>query len=94
MNRVDTPSRRHIVENDFVGANSDNGAVGFEKRLDSLALLQSQSVCREPEVGDCGIPGSRNRRERREEEVVDRLENDVDDREGSNRELNGGESEG
>lgn len=50
MDCINALRGHHIAENDLVGTDADYGAIALEKIVDSLALLQPEYVCCEPEV--------------------------------------------
>lgn len=71
MCRINALHRTQITKNDFVRTDANDRAVPIEKGMDSLALFQTEDVCGEPEVADCGVPWTGDGTERGEEETVD-----------------------
>ena len=71
---VDTVDGAHgteVAENDLIWADADDRTVLVEQSLDSVALLHADDVGGDPEIGDGGVPGPGEGRERREEEAVE-----------------------
>lgn len=79
VDRVDVSHSREIVEDNLVGSNANHRAVLFEERLDCLALLETHDVDSEPDVGNRGVPGTRDSAQGRQKCVVDGVKGDVRD---------------
>jgi len=50
VNCINALRSHHVTENKLVGTDADYGAVILKKIVDSLALLQPEYVCCEPEM--------------------------------------------
>lgn len=86
LDTIDASHGGEVTERDLVGADADHGPVLFEKLLHGPALLHAQHVCRDPEVGDGGIPRTGDGGERREEDSVDGGSGDIAHGEGYRKE--------
>lgn len=57
---VDVSHAGEVIEDDLIGADADDRAVLLEQRVDSLALLETEDVVGDPEVGDGSVPRARD----------------------------------
>ena len=77
MHGVHVTHSRNIAKYDLVGANANDGTIHFEEFLNCLALSKTKDVCDKPKVGDGIVPWARYRAERRQEKIVDNLDEDA-----------------
>ena len=75
MGRVHVTHGRNITKNDLVGTDANNGTIRFEEFLNRLALSKTKYVCGQPKVGDGIVPWTGYRAQRRQEKIVDSLDN-------------------
>ena len=60
-----------VVKKDLIRPYAHDRTVNFEKAMNSLALLETEDVGREPEIGHGGVPRAWYRAKWREIELVD-----------------------
>jgi hypothetical protein len=77
VHRVHVTHGRNIAKYDLVGANANNGTIHFEEFLNRPALSKAKDVCGKPKVGDGIVPWARYRAERRQEKIVDNLDEEA-----------------
>lgn len=65
----------------LIGSNPNDGAMLLEQSVNGRALLEAQDVRREPKFGDSGIPRARNVTERRKEELIYSINQEVNQKE-------------